>query len=245
MSNGLGGLLRTARLDDPDHGRGRTGPRTCTGPWRAGGGPAGNCPAAWPTARGSDGSWVQRRCRPGARNVHDWLHAACMVAPVHGAGPSEPACTDQADHEGGPAREGSGSREPGGPAVSGPAIATVSAGDVDAAAVAAYRASLWEGKPAVRAQAGRGIRQDLTAVGAQPDGGSQARTSRRLTANALARRPEQRRLRRARSDFGCSQCLLQSEHGWDDSRHGRQQPSRRGARYPPLCSAAGRLASLN
>jgi hypothetical protein len=90
-------------------------------------------------------------CRAGAspepESVHDWLHAACRVAPVHGPGPDEPACTDQTDHQGGPVRESTGPREPGGPTVPEPAVATVPAGDINAAAVAAYRASLQEGKP--------------------------------------------------------------------------------------------------
>ena len=36
-----GGLLRTARLDDPDHGRRQTGPTTLIGPGRTAAGPAG------------------------------------------------------------------------------------------------------------------------------------------------------------------------------------------------------------
>jgi Protein of unknown function (DUF2637) len=90
-------------------------------------------------------------CRAGAspepESVHDWLHAASTVAPVHGPGPDEPACTDQTDYQGGPVRESTGPREPGGPTVPEPAIAQVPAGDINAAAVAAYRASLQEGKP--------------------------------------------------------------------------------------------------
>ncbi len=84
---------------------------------------------------------------PEPNSVDDQFHAACRVAPVHGPGPGEPACTDQADHEGGPVRESTGPREPGEPAVPGPAVARASAGDINAAAVAAYRASIQEGKP--------------------------------------------------------------------------------------------------
>ena len=84
---------------------------------------------------------------PESESVDDRFHAACRVAPVHGPGPDEPDCTDQADHEGGPVRESTGPREPGGPTVPGPTVARVSAGDVSAAAVAAYRTSIREGKP--------------------------------------------------------------------------------------------------
>ena len=46
-----------------------------------------------------------------------------------------------------PVRERTGPRGPGGSAAPGSAVATVPVGDIDAAAVAAYRASLREGRP--------------------------------------------------------------------------------------------------
>jgi uncharacterized protein DUF2637 len=84
---------------------------------------------------------------PDPEFAHDWFRAPCMVTPVRGAGPDEPVCTDQADHQSGPVRESTGPREPSGPTVPGPAVATAPAGDINAAAIAAYRASIGEGKP--------------------------------------------------------------------------------------------------
>jgi hypothetical protein len=48
----------------------------------------------------------------------------------------------------------------------------VKAGDINAAAVAAYRASLQEGKPLSERKLAAAFGQDLTAVGARPDGRS-------------------------------------------------------------------------
>jgi hypothetical protein len=96
---------------------------------------------AMPAAASGDGT------NPEPKSVHDQSRAAYTVTPVHGSGPHEPTCTDQADHEGGPVRDSSGPREPSGPTVPGRTIATASASDVNAAAVAKYRASIQEGKP--------------------------------------------------------------------------------------------------
>jgi integrase len=54
---------------------------------------------------------------------------------------------DQGNQAGGPTWKSTGPRGPGGPAATGSAAAIGSAGDVDAAAVAAYRASVREGRP--------------------------------------------------------------------------------------------------
>jgi hypothetical protein len=87
---------------------------------------------------------------PGPENVHDSFPVAGAAGQVRGPEPGGPGWTaqaDQANHEGGPVRESTGPREPAGLAVPGPAMATAAAGDMDAAAVAAYRASLVKGKP--------------------------------------------------------------------------------------------------
>jgi hypothetical protein len=60
-----GGIVRDARLDDPDHGRSRTGPRALTGPRRTAGGPAGDHSAAY--RRGRARGCVRRLRQPGAQ----------------------------------------------------------------------------------------------------------------------------------------------------------------------------------
>jgi hypothetical protein len=88
-------------------------------------------------------------------SAHDRLPVACATALVRGPGPGGPgpggpggtSHADQGNHAGGPARESTGPRGPGGLAAPGPATATAPDGDIDAAAVAAYRASLREGRP--------------------------------------------------------------------------------------------------
>jgi hypothetical protein len=72
---------------------------------------------------------------------------SCAAAQVHGPGPAGPDGTDQASQAGGPVRESTGPPGPGGPTDPGRAARTAPAGDINAAAVAAYRASLQEGKP--------------------------------------------------------------------------------------------------
>jgi hypothetical protein len=72
---------------------------------------------------------------------------SCVPAQVRGPGPAGPDGTDQANQVGGPVRESTGPSGPGGPTDPGRAACTAPAGDVNAAAVAAYRASLQEGKP--------------------------------------------------------------------------------------------------
>jgi hypothetical protein len=70
-------------------------------------------------------------------------------APDHGV-PGRTGHADRESQAGGPVAESTGPRGPGGPggpAASGPAIVAALDGDVDAAAVATYRASLQEGKP--------------------------------------------------------------------------------------------------
>jgi hypothetical protein len=86
--------------------------------------------------------------RPGS--AHDRVPVACAAALVRGPGPGGPGGTshaDQGNHAGGPVRESSVPRGPGGPAAPVPATATAPDGDTDAAAVAAYRASVREGMP--------------------------------------------------------------------------------------------------
>jgi hypothetical protein len=75
---------------------------------------------------------------------------SCAAAQVHGPGPARPAGpdgADQANQAGGPVRESSRPPGPGGPTDPGRAARTAPAGDINAAAVAAYRASIQEGKP--------------------------------------------------------------------------------------------------
>jgi hypothetical protein len=66
------------------------------------------------------------------------------AAQVRRPGPAGPDGTDQA---GGPVRGSTGPRGPGGLTAPGRATVTAPAGDINAAAAAAYRASLQEGKP--------------------------------------------------------------------------------------------------
>jgi hypothetical protein len=77
-------------------------------------------------------------------SVHE---PSCAAAPVRGPGPAGPGGTDQANQVGGPVRESRRPPGPGGPAAPGPAARTALAGDINAAAAAAYRASIREGKP--------------------------------------------------------------------------------------------------
>jgi hypothetical protein len=72
---------------------------------------------------------------------------SCAAAQVHGPGPAGPDGTDQANQAGEPVRESTRPPGPGGPTDPGRAARTAPAGDINAAAVAAYRASLQEGKP--------------------------------------------------------------------------------------------------
>jgi hypothetical protein len=77
------------------------------------------------------------------------LPATHAIAQVRGPGPGGPGCagqTDRGNQAGGPTRT-TGPRGPGGPAAPRTAIATAAGGDVDTAAVAAYRASVREGRP--------------------------------------------------------------------------------------------------
>jgi hypothetical protein len=82
---------------------------------------------------------------PGSTN--DRLQAACVVAQVRGPGPGSTDQADRGNRGGGPGRERTGPRGPGGPPARGPSVRTATAGDIDAAAVTAYHASLREGKP--------------------------------------------------------------------------------------------------
>jgi hypothetical protein len=131
----LAWMIRTAPGGGPDHGVPQTDqPGTIRQP-------AGDAvPATAP--RDSPG--------PGPASVPDRFPVACTADQVRGPEPGGPGCTDQADQanqEGGPVHEGTGPREPAGLAVPGPSGATAAADDIDAAAVAAYRASLAGGKP--------------------------------------------------------------------------------------------------
>jgi hypothetical protein len=92
-------------------------------------------------------------CRDGASpepdSADDQLRVAHAIGQVRGPGPAGPGCagqTDRGNQAGGPTRK-TGPRGPGGPAASGTAAATAPAGDVDAVAIAAYRASVREGRP--------------------------------------------------------------------------------------------------
>jgi hypothetical protein len=88
---------------------------------------------------------------PQAESAHDRFPVACALSGhVRGPGSGGLGFTgqaDQASHEGGPVREGTEPREPVGPVTPRLAVARATAGDIDAAAVAAYRASLVDGKP--------------------------------------------------------------------------------------------------
>jgi hypothetical protein len=81
------------------------------------------------------------------QSAHEPSRAARETDQVHGPGPAGPDGTDQANQAGGPVRERTGPRGPSGLSVPGRATVTAPAGDINAAAVAAYRASLQEGKP--------------------------------------------------------------------------------------------------
>jgi hypothetical protein len=75
---------------------------------------------------------------------------SCAAAQVHGpgpAGPAGPAGTDQANQAGRPVRESTGPGGPSGLSTPRRAAVTAPAGEINAAAVAAYRTSLREGKP--------------------------------------------------------------------------------------------------
>jgi hypothetical protein len=72
--------------------------------------------------------------------------AACAADQAHGPGPAVPDGTDQANPAGGPVRESIGPPGPSGLTAPGRATVTAPAGDINAAAVAAYRASLQGGK---------------------------------------------------------------------------------------------------
>ena len=81
------------------------------------------------------------------QSAHEPSRSACAADQVHGPGPAGPDGTDQANQAGGPVQESSGPREPSGLTVHGQATVSAPAGDINAAAVAAYRTSLQEGKP--------------------------------------------------------------------------------------------------
>ena len=86
---------------------------------------------------------------PASEGMHGPLPVARMVALVREPGPDGPDQANRTDHVGGPAWNGPGHLDradrPGGSP--GPANAVRSASDIDAAAVAAYRASVREGRP--------------------------------------------------------------------------------------------------
>jgi hypothetical protein len=81
------------------------------------------------------------------QSAHEPPRAACAADQVQGPGPAGPDGTDQANQVGGPVRESTGPPGPSGLSAPGRATVMASAGDINAAAVAAYRASLQEGKP--------------------------------------------------------------------------------------------------
>jgi hypothetical protein len=85
--------------------------------------------------------------RPEPDSAHEPCRASRAAAQVPGPGPAGPDGTDQANQAGGPVRESTGPRGPSGPTAPGLATVTAPAGDINAAAVATYRASLRDGKP--------------------------------------------------------------------------------------------------
>jgi hypothetical protein len=85
--------------------------------------------------------------RPEPESAHEPCRASRAAAQVPGPGPAGPCGTDQANQAGGPVRESTGPRGPSGPTAPGLATVTAPAGDINAAAVATYRASLRDGKP--------------------------------------------------------------------------------------------------
>jgi hypothetical protein len=82
-----------------------------------------------------------------SESAHEPSCAGCAAAQVHGPGPAGPDGTDQANQPGGPVRHSAGPLGAGGPTAPARTAVTAPAGDVNAAAVAAYRASVQEGKP--------------------------------------------------------------------------------------------------
>jgi hypothetical protein len=81
------------------------------------------------------------------QSAHEPSRAACAADQVHGPAPAGPDGTDRANQAGGPVRESTGPRVPSGLSAPGRATVTAPAGDINAAAIAAYRTSLQEGKP--------------------------------------------------------------------------------------------------
>jgi hypothetical protein len=98
---------------------------------------------AVPAAESGDGP------SPEPDSAPDQLPAVHAAAQVRGPGPAGPECAGQPDRgnqAGGPTPK-TGPSGPGGSAAPGTAAATAPAGDADAAAVAAYRASVLDGRP--------------------------------------------------------------------------------------------------
>ena len=154
----LARMIRTTAGGGPDHA-----------PPPDHGVPQADHPAArrFPDARAVPAAASGDGASPEPGSTHDRFPVACAVARVCGPGPGGSGCMGRADRgnqAGGPVRESTGPRGPGGPAAPGPVIATAPAGDID------VRCRLPRQPPGrqavVRAQAGSGIRQDLTAVGA-------------------------------------------------------------------------------
>ena len=125
----LAWMIRTTAGGGPDHGVPRPDqPGTIRQP----AGEAGTAVAS------EDGA------SPEPGSVHE---LPCSGTQVRGPGLAGPDGTDHANQAGRPVRENTGPRGPGGSAAPERATVTVPAGDVNAAAVAAYRASIREGKP--------------------------------------------------------------------------------------------------
>jgi hypothetical protein len=138
----LAWMIRTTSGDKPDHA-----PSPDPGVPQANQPQTVQPPAVSPPREAVAATALRDGVSPDPEFAHDWFRAPCTVTPVRGPGPDEPVCTDHADHQGGPVRESTGPREPSGPTVPGPAVATAPASDINAAAIAAYRASIGEGKP--------------------------------------------------------------------------------------------------
>jgi hypothetical protein len=140
----LAWMIRTAAPSGPGHG-----PGADHGVPQADQAGTTRRPASSLTGKAVPASGSAGGASPEPDNAHVQLPAAYAIAQVRGPGPGGPGCAGQAgwgSQAGGPTRK-TGPRGPGGSADFGTAAATAPAGDVDAAAVAAYRASVREGRP--------------------------------------------------------------------------------------------------
>jgi len=129
----LAWMIRTTAGGGPDHGVARPD-QPDPSPW----------PAISPACEAGTAVTSEDGASPEPGSVHE---LPCSGTQVRGPGLVGPDGTDHANQAGRPVRENTGPRGPGGSAAPERATVTVPAGDVNAAAVAAYRASIREGKP--------------------------------------------------------------------------------------------------